>query len=136
MMAGMHRDDRLRKLAREKPCMVEPATVGIYCTWRHDKTTVVWAHSNLEGHGKGERLKAHDCFGFLACYSCHTLIDQGHSLTRDARRRLQVEAMGRTREYLAKRRLIVGATPADLADDIAWLEGWLAGRITVAKGAR
>jgi hypothetical protein len=37
----------------------------------------VWAHSNLIGHGHGVANKAHDCYGTLACSSCHEYLDNG-----------------------------------------------------------
>jgi ferredoxin len=130
-----HRDAKLRALARGKPCMVNPDTL-VHRTWNHDPATVVWGHSNLAEHGKGKSIRAHDCFGFLACHGCHALIDQGTRLQREERRLLQRTAMFRTRLYLSRYGLIIGATADDAHHDGEWLAGWLPGRIRIAPGAR
>jgi len=49
----------------------------------YDPETSVWAHSNEYKHGKGKGLKAHDCFGAIACYACHTEYDNGTTMTRE-----------------------------------------------------
>lgn len=46
---------------------------------------VVCCHSNLERHGKGKSVKAHDCFVAFGCTHCHYEIDQGKNLTREER---------------------------------------------------
>lgn len=35
----------------------------------------VWCHSNLQYHGKGKGIKAHDLFGFYGCARCHDWYD-------------------------------------------------------------
>jgi hypothetical protein len=130
-----HRDDKLRELANGQACQVAKVA-GIELTFGtvyfHDPQTVVWAHSNLGDHGKGKSIKAHDCFGFLACDKCHYFVDQGKRLNLTQRRTIQRQAMELTRNYLILNRLIVGATRDDITDDLAWLAGWLTGRIRVA----
>lgn len=41
------------------------------------------AHSNNAVHGKGARIKAHDCWHAAACHACHAEIDQGHRFTKE-----------------------------------------------------
>ena len=47
-----------------------------------DDSTIVWAHSNEQRHGKGMGIKAHDLFGAYLCHKCHTAYDQGKVLHR------------------------------------------------------
>ncbi len=66
----MIRSKAIRQSARGQPCTVHaPGCTG-------DNETTVWAHSNLQLHGKGMGLKAHDIFGCYACVSCHAWLDQ------------------------------------------------------------
>lgn len=129
-----HRSEKLRALARGQPCMVADVFDRDLMPWpaRHDPATVVWAHSNLPEHGKGKSIKAHDCFGFLACAECHAEIDQGTRLARPARQHIQREAMKLTRVYLIACGHILGAGVREVEDDAAWLEGWRSGRIRLA----
>ena len=81
-LLGMFREPRLvvpklTATAEGQECTMR--VPGI-CNGRTD--TTVWAHSNLERHGKGKALKSHDIFGCWACFSCHTWLDG----TRDPRR--------------------------------------------------
>ena len=125
-----HRDEKLRELARGQPCMV--AKVGSpLISWIHPSDTCVWAHSNLYEHGKAARTKAHDCFGFIACYGCHCFIDQGKGIEREERRNLQRLAMAATRRYLMVMNMIAGATPECVHDDALWLDRWQRGEIWV-----
>lgn len=64
------REPILLDLACGKPCM---ARVPGVCSY--DSSTVVWAHSNLQRHGKGRSHKAHDIFGCFACRACHDWLD-------------------------------------------------------------
>jgi hypothetical protein len=43
--------------------------------------TVVWAHSNLQRHGKGKGIKAHDLFGAYLCAFCHGWFDGSSGFT-------------------------------------------------------
>jgi hypothetical protein len=38
-------------------------------------STIVWAHSNSQKHGKGMGIKAHDLFGAYLCHKCHSAFD-------------------------------------------------------------
>jgi hypothetical protein len=79
---------------QRQPRLLLPALTrsarGMPCTFRvdevcnHDDATTVWAHSNEERHGKGKGLKAHDCFGAWACFSCHEWYDRNRGPVRDA----------------------------------------------------
>lgn len=40
--------------------------------------TTVFAHLNGAAFGKGAGIKAHDVFGFHACWACHNYYDVGH----------------------------------------------------------
>lgn len=40
-----------------------------------DDGTIVWAHSNLNYHGKGMGTKSHDIFGAYLCRNCHDVYD-------------------------------------------------------------
>lgn len=53
-----------------------------------DDGTVCGAHSNWAVHGKGRSVKASDDRCASLCHRCHTLLDQGGSLTEDQRRRM------------------------------------------------
>lgn len=110
--------------------------VGMQGICNRNPETTVWCHSNQSAHGKGERIKAHDCFGFLGCSSCHFAIDQGRELTRYQRETWTQDAMTRSRWYLIDQRLIVGATFEVARDDGLWLAGWQDGTIKVARDVR
>lgn len=129
-----HRNKRLRDLARGQPCMVQDVYAPGLVPWPavHDPATVVWAHSNLPEHGKGARIKSHDCFGFLACVQCHAEIDQGRSLQRSERQMVQREAMRLTRSYLIACGYILGAGVREVDVDVVWLTGWQDGSIRLA----
>ena len=68
----MYRNEKLKKSARDAPCV----SCGI------DNGTTVWAHSNELKHGKGTGIKAHDIFGAYLCYKCHSDFDQSRILDR------------------------------------------------------
>lgn len=65
-----YRNPKLLELAKGAPCMVQAPGI---CERRSE--TVVAAHANRGDLGKGERLKAHDCFVAFACGPCHDWID-------------------------------------------------------------
>lgn len=64
------------------------------------------AHSNLEEHGKGKGLKAHDCFFAVLCHRCHAWLDNSggsgkdpsgiYESTREDKRLMFLRAMCRT----------------------------------------
>lgn len=74
------------------------------------------AHSNLDEHGKGFRLKAHDCFFAALCDLCHRWLDNqgGHGkdpsgrfeATREAKREMFQRAKDATLLLLFKMNLI------------------------------
>lgn len=59
------------------------------------------AHANF---GKGMALKASDAMSFAACPTCHGFHDQG-GISKDARRKLEVVYVDRTRAELIARNL-------------------------------
>ena len=60
------------------------------------------AHSNQARHGKGRSLKASDEFTAALCQGCHSQIDQGKDLSRQARMDLWEFAYKNTLEALKK----------------------------------
>lgn len=96
-----YENEKLRRLARDRPCMIQ--LDGI-CN--RDTATSVWCHSNASEHGKGAHRKADDCFGAIGCSACHHAIDQGSKLSRDERRDAMRRAMDRTLLYLWREGLI------------------------------
>jgi hypothetical protein len=73
-----YRNKKLLELARELPCQQCGKEDG----------TVVAAHSNQQRDGKGTGIKAHDFRIASLCFTCHTDIDQGSTLTKDQRREM------------------------------------------------
>ena len=80
------RDRKIRQSAQGQPCQ--------WC-YRQDGTTVA-AHSNQLRHGKGMGLKASDQYVAFLCFSCHSELDQGKSLTKQQRRDMWQTAYERT----------------------------------------
>jgi hypothetical protein len=73
------------------------AAQGRACTLcGQDDGTIVAAHSNLMGDGKGIGHKAGDCFVAFLCASCHRCYDQKEGVTQEDFHR----AMKRTWEIL------------------------------------
>ncbi len=96
---------KLLDLARDQPCA--------HCG-RNDGT-VVAAHSNQSIHGKGARLKAHDCFIAFLCVRCHSWLDQGanakdplgiYYATREDKAEMFNRAMFNTMRYMWEKDLI------------------------------
>lgn len=84
-----YRNPKLLLILREAPhCMG--------CHARNDGT-IVAAHSN---EGKGMGLKASDALTAALCYECHTLYDQGRSMSREERRDFFCRAHSRTVQWL------------------------------------
>jgi hypothetical protein len=65
-----YRNKKLTQSAKNEECV----SCGTY------DNTIVWAHSNESGHGKGMSLKAHDIFGAYLCMKCHQLFDSNPEL--------------------------------------------------------
>jgi hypothetical protein len=57
---------------------------------------VVWAHSNLQEHGKGMGLKAHDGMGMWLCATHHAELDQGKLMSKAERREYILTMICRT----------------------------------------
>jgi hypothetical protein len=77
------------------------------------------AHSNLEEHGKGFKLKAHDCFFAALCNLCHSWLDNSGGRGFDPSGRYHWDRDG-------KREMFVRAMHA------TWLLLWRAGKVKVA----
>ncbi|MGE0383465.1 MAG: nuclease domain-containing protein [Gammaproteobacteria bacterium] len=92
-----YRNAKLTAIARDQPCMV---AIPECCDG--GGPTSVWAHSNLQEHGKGTGIKAHDPFGAIACGPCHDALDGRSKVlpTREARAWWMRRAMDRTLLYL------------------------------------
>jgi hypothetical protein len=91
-----YRNKKLLELARELPCQQCGRQDG----------TVVAAHSNQQRDGKGTGIKAHDFRIASLCFTCHTDIDQGSTLTKDQRREMWEWAHRKTMGELFLRDLI------------------------------
>jgi hypothetical protein len=68
----MYRNKKLLELVRVCPCQICGRQDG----------TVVAAHSNQQRDGKGMGLKAHDYRIAALCFTCHSEIDQGKTLSK------------------------------------------------------
>jgi uncharacterized CHY-type Zn-finger protein len=68
--------------------------------------TIVAAHSNLQEHGKGMGLKAHDGMHAWLCHRCHAELDQGHSMTKAEKREFMLTAICRTYQQLWNQKLL------------------------------
>jgi hypothetical protein len=92
----------LRKVAKDKPCMVRLPDV---CN--HNNETTVLAHIRMTGIS-GMGIKADDLLGAWACSACHDAIDRrSHmDLDRDYVRLSHLEGMARTISALRKEGLI------------------------------
>jgi len=82
----MIRSEKLLKLAKGQRCVMCMA----------DDDTIVAAHSNLQEHGKGMGLKAHDCMAAWLCYSCHQDYDTGFLMSKEEKREYILTAICRT----------------------------------------
>ena len=71
----IYRNKHLLEIVRYLPCTHCGANDG----------TVVAAHSNQLRDGKGCGLKAHDYRIAALCFTCHTEIDQGSTLSKAER---------------------------------------------------
>ncbi len=86
----MYRNKKLLELVRESPCQCCGAKNG----------TVVAAHSNQLRDGKGRSIKAHDYRIAALCYQCHSDLDQGAAMTKEARVNMWEDAHRRTVGWL------------------------------------
>ena len=86
----VYRNKKLLEAVRESPCQACGAKNG----------TVVAAHSNQLRDGKGRSIKAHDYRIAALCYQCHTDLDQGAVMTKEARVNMWEEAHRKTIGWL------------------------------------
>jgi len=92
----MYRNRKLLDLLRQSPCQACGRSDG----------TIVAAHSNQLRDGKGRGLKAHDYRSASLCFSCHTELDQGKSLSKQERIEMWEEAHRKTIGWLFENHLI------------------------------
>ena len=91
--AHVIRSQAIRESARGQECTMQTPV----CT--HDRATVVWAHSNMQLHGKGVGRKADDIFGCYACSACHDWYDSSFA-SRDEKERVFYAAFSRSLRIL------------------------------------
>lgn len=84
----MIRSKKVRDSARGAECALR-----LPCICQGGTETTVWAHFNGAFFGKGMGVKAHDIFGFPACFSCHTAYDQNTHGLGDGIYRYLLEAV-------------------------------------------
>ncbi|MBA3591658.1 MAG: hypothetical protein H0W38_19235, partial [Methylibium sp.] len=80
------RSPALMRAYREIPCQGNSKSEGAICGAIDG--TVCGAHSNQSVHGKGRSIKASDDKCASLCHRCHTKLDQGPFLSREARRQM------------------------------------------------
>ena len=97
--AHVIRSQAIRESARGQECTMQTPV----CT--HDRATVVWAHSNMQLHGKGTGRKADDIFGCYACSNCHAWLDEGNA-SREEKMLAFFRAMSRSWLRLVERGII------------------------------
>ena len=83
-----------------------------------DDGTVCGAHSNQAKHGKGRGIKASDIYCASLCSRCHSMLDQGYSMTREEREAMWEKAHSETWPKL----VIGGLWPADIPLTNIWRE--------------
>jgi len=71
---GMYRNPKLLKFAKDIDTC--------HGCGKYRPNEIVAAHSNSLSHGKGTRIKAHDCFIAYLCHECHTYVDSDSKATR------------------------------------------------------
>lgn len=96
MTDSMVRSKRLLNCAKDQACVACGVQDG----------TIVTAHSNLQEHGKGTSIKAHDCMSAWLCHRCHSEYDQGKSMTKDEKREFILTMICRTTVRLWQQGLI------------------------------
>lgn len=93
----MYRNQKLLEAVRESPCQHCGKSDG----------TVVAAHSNQSRDGKGRSIKASDAAIAALCYSCHSQIDQGPTLSRQERIDIWENAHRKTMRWLIEEKHLV-----------------------------
>lgn len=96
----MIRSSKITRSARGKACTMHAPG----CTGGGADTT--FCHSNMQVHGKGKGVKAHDIFGFYGCRSCHDWYDRGPA-SREVKEQYFLTAHARTLLILVNENLIV-----------------------------
>jgi hypothetical protein len=86
----MYRNKDLLEIVRQSPCQACGRVDG----------TVVAAHSNQLRDGKGRGLKAHDYRIAAMCFSCHSNLDQGNTMSKEERVEMWDEAHRKTIGWL------------------------------------
>jgi len=86
----MYRNKDLLEIVRQSPCQACGRADG----------TVVAAHSNQLRDGKGRGLKAHDYRIAAMCFSCHSNLDQGNTMSKEERVEMWEEAHRKTIGWL------------------------------------
>jgi hypothetical protein len=86
----MYRNKDLLEIVRQSPCQVCGRQDG----------TIVAAHSNQLRDGKGRGLKAHDYRIAAMCFSCHSNLDQGNTMSKEERVEMWDEAHRKTIGWL------------------------------------
>lgn len=77
----VHRNAALLEMARGRPCLLQfPGACR-----NPDTETTVAAHSNWSEHGKGGARKADEAYSVWACFSCHSMLDQGRLSAEEKR---------------------------------------------------
>jgi hypothetical protein len=99
----MIRSRKITESSRGKPCtMFAPGCNG------GGGDDVCFCHSNMQVHGKGRSIKAHDVFGFDGCGPCHWWYDKGPA-SREEKEAYLLTAMARTQLRLFEEGLLVAA---------------------------
>ena len=92
----IYRNKKLLEVVRQSPCQ----HCGV------ENGTVVAAHSNQLRDGKGRGLRAHDYRIAALCFTCHSDLDQGSSMTKDERREMWEQAHRKTIGWLFENDLL------------------------------
>lgn len=96
-----YRNKKLLEAVREIPCQ--------HCGSQNG--TVVAAHSNQLRDGKGKALKAHDFRIAALCFTCHSDLDQGSTMSKQERVEMWEEAHRKTIGELFMREIIGVVNP-------------------------
>jgi hypothetical protein len=67
-------------------CKGQSCFLSITGVCRGESETVVPCHANWAEYGKGMGIKAKDIYTVPGCARCHAELDQGFSLTKEAKR--------------------------------------------------
>lgn len=98
----MIRSRKITQSARGERCtMFAPGCTG-------GGLDTVLCHSNMQVHGKGKSIKAHDIFSFYGCSHCHWWYDNGPA-PKEEKQSYLLPAMARTQIRLVEKGLILVA---------------------------